>query len=146
MKNKTSLSLMELLLMVLVFLLAAALCVKVFVYSRLRSADDELSAMAERKAQYAAEMIKAADGDLARAAKMIDVDNLKCAAYYPEALEMYFDENWEPHSAFSAIHFTYRLVAEKKTEGYLGTADIVVTDVEGKELYRLSASWQEADK
>ncbi len=150
MKNKSALSLMELLIMVLVFLLAAALCVRVFVYSRLKSADDELSAQAERQAQTTAELIKAAEGDFAKASEMLkDSNGMKAGTAYGangELLEFEFSENWEPHSPFSAVHYSYLVKAKKKTEGYLGTADIVVLDVSGKELYRLTASWQEAKK
>lgn len=59
MKNKTTLMLMELLIMVLVFALAAAICLKVFVRSHELSSETQNRDRAMLAAQNAAETVKA---------------------------------------------------------------------------------------
>lgn len=69
MKNKASLVLMEQLIMTLVFALAAAVCLQIFVKADCISRQTERLGQAQVLAQNGAEAIKAADGDLAQAAK-----------------------------------------------------------------------------
>lgn len=69
MKNKASLVLIEQLIMTLVFALAAAVCLQIFVKADSISRQTERLGQAQVLAQNGAEAIKAADGDLAQAAK-----------------------------------------------------------------------------
>ena len=62
MNSKSTLSLMELLIMLLVFSVSAAICLKVFVYSDSLSKTSELTSEAYRMAQNAAEEIKNTSG------------------------------------------------------------------------------------
>ena len=70
MKNKTSLMLMELLVMVLVFALASAICLRVFARSHELSAQTAAQDRAVLAAQNAAETVKAC-GDLEEAAQLL---------------------------------------------------------------------------
>ena len=67
MKSRASLQLMELLMMVLVFSLAAALCLEVFARAGEISGETERRDRAVALAADAAEILKATDGDLSAA-------------------------------------------------------------------------------
>lgn len=117
MKNRTSLVLMEQLVMVLVFALAAALCLNVFV-----KADEISRTIAYRDeavliAQNAAEMLKATSGDVQRTAELL-----------------------EPAAAEKGL----RLVIGETDSGstLLGRAEIRVY-LENEELFALQTGWQE---
>ena len=71
MKNKTSLMLMELLIMVLIFALAGAICLRVFARSQAISVQTQHRSQAVLAAQNAAETVKAC-ADLAEAARILD--------------------------------------------------------------------------
>ena len=118
MKDKATLTLMELLIMVLVFSLAAALCLKAFVWSTQKTKENKIVAQAAVIAQTAAEEMKAA-----RTAKT-------------ESLS--YDENWQP-----AEDGCYVLKTEPFRGNLLGGAEITVEDRTGKELFCLTVRWQE---
>ena len=67
MRNKSPLALMEQLVMVLVFALAAALCLQVFMFADLTSERNAAIDRAVTECQNAAEILKASGGDLAHA-------------------------------------------------------------------------------
>lgn len=71
MKNKASLVLMEQLIMTLVFALAAAICLQIFVKADSISRETARLEQAQVLAQNGAEAIKAAGGDLDRAAVLL---------------------------------------------------------------------------
>lgn len=71
MKNKTSLAMMELLVMVLVFALAAALCLGIFAKTDKMSQQTELRDGAVLMAQNGAETMKACAGDMDRVAQVL---------------------------------------------------------------------------
>ena len=64
MKNRTSLTLLEMLRMILILALAAALCIRAFVYSGKLSKEDRVKAEALSMAQNAAELLKYYKGDV----------------------------------------------------------------------------------
>lgn len=70
MKNKGSLMLMELLIMILVFALAAALCLQLFVRANILSARTARTEDAFLLAANAAEVLKATGGDFERAGNL----------------------------------------------------------------------------
>lgn len=72
MKNKAPLSLMEQLLMVLVFALAAALCLQGFVLANHISERSELKSHAVLMAQNTAELLKHTSGDFETAAEELN--------------------------------------------------------------------------
>lgn len=118
MKDKATLTLMELLIMVMVFSLAAALCLKAFVWSTQKTRENRIIAGAAVLAQTAAEELK----DARRA----------------EAESRAYDENGQP-----AEGGCYILKTEPFRSGLLGGAELTVEDRDGNELYRLTVRWQE---
>lgn len=71
MRGKSPLVIMELCIMLLVFAIAAALCLGCFALAEDISAESERRDQAVSMAQNCAESIKAADGDLAAAAEIM---------------------------------------------------------------------------
>ena len=118
MKDKATLTLMELLIMVLVFSLAAALCLKAFVWSTQKTKENRVIAQAAVIAQTAAEELKAAG----RAEKG----------------SVTYDENWQPSEGGC-----YVLKTEPFSGNLLGGAEVTVEDRAGSELFRLTVRWQE---
>lgn len=72
MKSKSPLALMEMLVMVLVFALAAALCLSAFALSERLSETNETRDQAVLAAQTAAEVLKSCGGDYEQAARLLD--------------------------------------------------------------------------
>lgn len=119
MRDKATLSLMELLVMVLVFSIAAALCLKAFVWSRQQAAENQVKALAAITAQNAAEEMKAAR-----------------SAY---ETDRWFDEAWQPVGEGGQ----FVLKTEPLSAALLGGAEVTVEDARGTELFRLTVRWQE---
>lgn len=118
MKNKTSLVLIEQLLMILVFAMAAAICLKAFAYSSNVSSKNEAVSQAAVIAQNCAERLKKSHGE----------DD---AGFWTQVGE------WKYRAKIQR--------KESETEG-LGCAQIIVfgecKDRE-EQLFELSVAWQE---
>lgn len=130
--SRSTLVLMEQVIMVLVFALAAALCVQVFVYASLQSKGNDERDRAVELAQSTAETIKHAGG-LAGAREM----------------DTYYDENWMADN--DTTGYAYRLDIHTlggAVDG-LGQAAVRVlknTDEPDDEvLVELTVAWQEVD-
>lgn len=127
MKSKASLTLMEQLVMVLVFALAAAVCLRAFVYADKLSRETQDRDRAVYIAQNGAETVKACRGGFAEAAALLG------GAETEEGLTVCYETG-------------FRLEAERlptETAG-LGRAEIRVT--KGDEvLFSLTVAWQEVD-
>lgn len=141
MKSKTPLSLMEQMVMLLVFALAAALCMQAFVLS------DSLSRRAEARdraclvCQSAAELLQrtgaAGEEALSGAAAALG------AEYVHGTLLQGYGTDWKP--AAEAEEAAYRLTAEEEDSGQpgLGRARISVCDARTEEvLFQLETAWQ----
>ena len=117
MKNKISLLLMEQLVMVLVFALAAALCLSAFVsadrISRETAQRDEAVALA----QNAAEVLKATAGDGERAMQLLEADA-------------------------AAAGFRLEILPADSGIALLGQAEIQVW-LEEAQIFTLQTGWQE---
>ena len=134
MRNKSVLSLLEMLLMVLVLALASALCLRVFVYADTLSRTDEAKAGAQREAQNAAEILKAVKGDVDAACELVGGQKRD------REWVRYFDQDWNPVAEAKEDGFCLYASCEK--DGFLGRALIRVES--GKEtLTELKAAWQE---
>ena len=114
MTSKTTLSLIEQIIMVLVFSIATAICLKIFVYSNNLSTENETRDHAVSMTRNAAEILKATHGDIDKAAS-------SCGSY--DGLSINIDK------------------VETGSE-YLGKARVYVTDNNG-EIYALEVCWQE---
>jgi len=136
MKNKAPLSLMEQLVMLLVFALAAGLCLQVFVLSDRMSRGFEARDHAVLAVQNTAEVLKVCEGDLDA-----------CAALYGGTVsdaqwQLTYDAQW---NCVSGEYADYCVVADVKQEQpLLGTALVSAKTSDGETLFEVTVSWQEA--
>lgn len=125
MKGKTSLVLLEQVVMILVFALAAALCLQAFALSDRISAESELRGRAMLQVQNTAEIVKDCAGDR------------QCAA---EKLQ----GAWDGESLVCASHdLTIRVVWQETDTEYLGAAEITAERMDGAVLAQVLTAWQE---
>ncbi len=124
MKSKAPLTLMELLIMLLVFALAAAFCLQTFAAAHRISGESLRMDAAVTSAQNAAEMLKNCDGDFEKAAARLG------GTWDGERWTLAFDD----HTLYS--------VEEETSLSLLGQAKLIVTDRNGELLYELPVSWQ----
>lgn len=139
MREKTPLILTELVLMLLVFSLAAGFCLKAFVWSDLTGQQAADRGMAALQAQSAAEIIKVCRGDMAGYVRMT------CSGTAEEGkLTVYFDEKWNPAEKECG---GFCLTGERIPSGnnLLGQAEITVTGSHGDILFSLDVCWQEGE-
>ena len=135
MKNKAPLALMEQLIMLLVFALAAALCLQVFVYSAQVSRRCETQANAAAAVQNAAEIAKAYRGDTAQISKRLG----GCES--ADGWLLRYDANWQPIEAENAA-YTVLILPQPTEHPALGSARIIAAD--GTEtVFELAVYWQE---
>lgn len=113
MKSRTSLFMTELLVMLLVFFIAAACCLKIFSWAEGKMTEAERKDEAVLQAQNLAERIKSAKGE--RVEFFAELEN---------GMRIYV------------------LPADSKTSG-LGKAEIRVCETDGSLLYALPVCWQE---
>ena len=136
MKNKAPLALMEQLVMLLVFALAAALCLRMFVLSDLKSLDFEARDYAVLEVQNAAETVKLNYGDLSA-----------CVQSYGGELRgdrwvLGYDSQWNrEESGDGAYHV---VVIPRDAEGFLGMAEVSAQNADGERIFTLTVCWQEA--
>lgn len=136
MKSRAPLALMEQAVMVLVFALAAALCLRAFVLADGISHQVEATDHAVLWAESAADTLKARKGDLARAAAELG-GNLDGQRW-----TIPLDETWQE----TAGEPTYTLTAQPIQSGQplLGRTQIDVAEKNGESLFSLEVCWQEA--
>ena len=138
MRNKAPLALMEQLIMVLVFALAAALCLQVFIFSDRVSRRNEAVDRAVLEAQNAAESLKSVRGDFALAAE------LHGGSYDGRTWGRLYNEDWELEHGDKGA---YCLLATPADSGavLLGSAEVTVCTAKGDVLVSLPVAWQEVD-
>ncbi len=132
MKRNASLLLLELVIMLLVFALAAALCLQAFSWADSQSQQSAAEDMALLQAQNAAEMLKSCHGDFDLAAE-------RFGGKRSEQWMVGYDENWNITEADP----TYRLQVMSASEGLLGRGELTVIDKNGQILAQLTVCWQE---
>lgn len=143
MRSKTPLVLMEQMVMLLVFALAAALCLQAFVKSDQLSRQSENRDRALLMAQSAAEVIQNTGGDFREAAALLEAQS-----HDKDSLTIFYGTGWkrsEPTSE-NVYPFGHTLgVTRQETDlPGLGRAEVWVQDDEtGEELARFSVAWQE---
>lgn len=120
MKHRTPLVLLELTVMLLVFSLAAMLCLQGFTWANAQSLEESQKDRALQQLQNTAELLKAGQS-------------------VPESL--LFDENWQP--AEENPSFILRMIPVEQEIPYLSTARLEVTKADGSPLGELTVSWQE---
>lgn len=136
MKNKAPLALMEQLIMLLVFALAAALCLQIYALSGKISRRCEAQGHAVTNVQNVAEAMKAYRGDLSRYSAAIG------SAVETDALYLGYDENWEETEPEQAV---YRIVVTPQDPQIpgLGQAEVSARTEKDDELFCVTVCWQE---
>lgn len=140
MRSKAPLALMEQAIMVLVFALAAALCLQAFVWSDRTSRQNQDRDQAMLLAQSAAEALKQAGGDMAHAQAQT-AERLE-GQVSQGMLYAFFDGEGRPASQEAAV---YRLNAQGEPTQIPGLwqAQVWVTrEVDGMMLAQLPVAWQ----
>lgn len=139
MKSKASLTLMEQLIMLLVFALAAAVCLRAFVWADTHSAQIETTDKAVLLAQSTAETIKGSGGDVQNALK--SAADMLGAKYDGKALQINYDNSWNRTNK----NPVYRLTAEGVDSGLdnLCKIGVYVCEAESsKIIFTLETAWQ----
>ena len=132
MKNKAPLALMEQLIMLLVFALAAALCLQVFARSGSVSRRCEAQAFAATAVQNVAETVKHHHGDLSALNGGSDTN---------QALIGY-DAQWQETAPENAEYLILVTPEETSLTG-LGKASVTARTCAGEELFAVAVCWQE---
>ena len=135
MKSKAPLSLMEQLIMLVVFALAAALCLQVFVLSSRISRDSETKSHAVTAVQNAAEITKSCRGDFESISRILGGSDIA------DRWQLGYDENWEPTSPSQACYLVNITPAETNIPT-LGSAEVSAHSENGT-LFSVTVSWQE---
>ncbi|MCI8538832.1 MAG: hypothetical protein HFF18_09275 [Oscillospiraceae bacterium] len=139
MRSKAPLAMMEQMIMLLVFALAAALCLQAFVKSDALSRASEDRDRAMTLCQNAAEAVRRCQGNMEQAAALLDG-----ARYDGAGLMADYDQDWEP----AGETMRYTLGAARLDSGVngLGKAQVWVRDeAEEQEIFRLEVAWQEVN-
>ena len=137
MKSKAPLSLMEQLIMLLVFSLAAALCLQVFVLSSQMSRRCDARNQAEITIQNVAEILKASQGDLSQCESILG------GSITDNGWQIYYDDKWKETSVEQAV---YQLAIDPVASDLplLGSAQIYAMTEADDILSAVTVSWQEA--
>ncbi len=136
-RDKTALLLMEQLVMLLIFALAATLCLQAFVYAHRLSLDVEARDRAAELAQNVAETLRHTGGDFPGAARMLDAQQFDA-----DSLQLELDADWAPVEDAAR----YVLGADRQASDLpgLGRGQVWLrNEAEDRELLRLDITWQE---
>lgn len=139
MKSKAPLALMEQIVMVGVFALAAALCVQVFVLSDRMSRQSEAWDRALLLAQNAAEELKSVGGDFEEAARLYG------GTWNGQMWGWSLDETWAVSDGEKAAAYHLLVTPVESGRPLLGTAEAAVYTAEGEALCSLPVAWQVPD-
>lgn len=133
MRNKSTLVMIEHIVMLLVFALAATVCVRMFVLSENLSKKYEATDRAVLTAQNVAEVMKkyGAAGLSERTGVMRTGEN---------TWVVFYDEDWEVTDE-ERMNFVLKVEVSEES-GFLWRADVVVSTDAGEELFRLPVAGQ----
>ncbi len=153
MKSKAPLLLMEQMVMLLVFALAAALCVQAFVRSDAASARNEARDEAVVLCQNAAEAIRHSGGNFNEVAKKLGLEFGQGST-----MSRYYDENWQPLPISEGpipgyegalpdpgrgAAYSLNIHGVLDTPAGVGKASVSVREVDGEVLFEIEVAWQE---
>lgn len=133
MKSRSSLVLIEQTVMILVFALTAALCLRAFLWAQDISQDAAQQDMALLRAQNAAQILKACQGDFEQAAERYG------GSYTDGIWTVYYDAQEECVQQLQ-VH------ALSNLPDLLGGASVQVSDRSGRRLVKLELRWQEVEE
>lgn len=142
MRSKAPLALIEQAVMVLVFALAAALCLRVFLWSDECSRRDEACDRALLEAQTAAETLKHAGGEEDQALEA--ASHALGGQVSHRVWSLYYDETWAVSGQEQAA---YRLEAQPEPTGLAGLRQVRIQitgadDAGSSPLAELTVAWQ----
>lgn len=132
MKSKAPLVMMEQIIMVLVFALAAALCLQTFVLSGKLSKRTEAQGRAAIEAQNAAESMKAHGLG----------SYVKEAEQTANGYRFFFDAGWNKVSVSDEAAYYLEVCPVNEDNEYIWKAEIIVKEPDGTELFSISAAGQ----
>ncbi len=136
-RNKTALLLMEQLVMLLIFALAATVCLQAFVYAHRLSLDVEARDRAAELAQSVAETLRHTGGDFPGAARMLDAQQFDA-----DSLRLELDADWAP--AEDTARYVLGAGRQASDLPGLGRGQVWLrSEAEDRELLRLDITWQE---
>jgi len=137
MKNRASLSLMEQLIMVLVFALAAALCLQGFAAANRVSQKTGQMDHAVHQVQYAAALLKARRGSVER---QLPAPPRPTAGGWV----VYYDREWQPVEKTADPLYCMEITRQAPEQKGLGQANIKMLEISRQsELFSLTVAWQE---
>ena len=137
MRNRTLLSLIEMLIMVMVFSVAAAICLRAFVFADSTSREGEETARAAMLAQSAAELMQRYEGDTDAAAQVFGGSSTAEGRW-----EAGIGSDWK----VTEQDAQYRLVVEvleNSGSRLLGEATVKVQSSAGDVIFEIPVCWQE---
>ncbi len=136
-RGKTALLLMEQLVMLLIFALAATLCLQAFVYAHRLSLDVEARDRAAELAQSVAETLRHTGGDFPGAARMLDAQQ-----FDEDSLQLDLGADWAP--AEDTARYVLGAGRQASDLPGLGRGQVWLrSEAEDRELLRLDITWQE---
>lgn len=144
-RSKSTLFLMEQLVVIAVFALCAAVCVFILAASFLMTTDSIATRNALLKAESVAESYKAFNGDAGSVSALLDTSSGRLSGQVSgNVMTIYYDENWQPTG--DSPYFILRL--ESNVTGstpLVSLADISVTRLNtGVELVNLTVGVRRA--
>lgn len=146
MRSKAPLAMMEQMVMILVFALAAALCLQAFVKSDQMSRDSENQDRAAALCQSAAEAIRHCGGDadhaLSGAAELLGIPY---GAFAEEGhpLEAHYDENWTISATREYSYYLYAQGVDSGVDGLCKAVVGVCSAADHETVFELEVAWQE---
>lgn len=141
--SRSTLFLMELMIVIFIFALCAAVCMRLFGAAYSMSSDSDALNHATSISKTAAGCYKAADGDLALWCRLMDApDTLAESAVQNGMAELYYDAAWQCTDAPCRDGFYLCIVQEdaamKSVQNNLRAAKILVGHTDGTEIFQLS--------
>ncbi len=137
-RSKAPLAMMEQMVMLLVFALAAALCLQAFVKSDEMSKRGEARDRAVTLCQNAAELIRQSGGNFNKVAEQLDLEFGQGSTMYRD-----YDENWEPLPLNEKGAYTLSISGDYDTIKGLGKASVSLWSEDFGVLFELPVAWQE---
>jgi len=128
--------LIELLLAIMIFAVASAICLKVFVTAHQISAESHDMNRAILAAQNGAECFKATGGDLSETAGLLGEDFTG-----GDTLDMHFDSNWKP-SADPDFGYTLEIKRLSVQNGLI-EGEVTVSGVSGAAIFSIPVTVME---
>ena len=134
MRNKSRLVLIEHMIMLLVFALAASVCVRIFVRSEQLSREYEATDRAVVAAQNAAELMK-------KKGVKAFVAETEAVPTGENRWVVYYDKDWK-RTEEALKKYSLEITYKSEASGYIWRSELAVSTEDGEELFRLPVAGQ----